>query len=185
MGTWLQHLMNFSCLQDILGARFHCAICDSIDICSNCESAGLPGNLDSSDGGHISSHIMIKVSVIFLRVEHIAHFFQDSLSTWNNRSANGQPPCHPFMDRQGRSTCFDCIPLQTRLCILFICSDGRWLETCPKCARWRVAEPPLVLQGLQPGLVLAIILPWRADDSPDNNWYTVSMCYMPLFTHCI
>ena len=50
-----------SCLQDILGARFHCAICDSVDICSNCESAGLPGNLDSSDGGHLSSHIMIKV----------------------------------------------------------------------------------------------------------------------------
>lgn len=46
---------------DIVGARFHCAICDSVDICSNCESVGLPGNLDSSDGGHVSSHIMIKV----------------------------------------------------------------------------------------------------------------------------
>lgn len=46
---------------DIVGARFHCAICDSVDICSNCESAGLPGNLDSSDDGHNSSHIMIKV----------------------------------------------------------------------------------------------------------------------------
>jgi hypothetical protein len=54
-------LYRHSCLQDILGARFHCAICDSVDICSNCESAGLPGNLDSSDGGHLSSHIMIKV----------------------------------------------------------------------------------------------------------------------------
>lgn len=53
-----------SCLQDILGARFHCAICDSIDICSNCESAGLPGNLDSSDGGHISSHILIKACTL-------------------------------------------------------------------------------------------------------------------------
>ncbi|KAL0953370.1 hypothetical protein HGRIS_004607 [Hohenbuehelia grisea] len=50
------------CLLDIVGARFHCAICeDSVDICSNCESAGLPGNLDSSDGGHNSSHIMIKI----------------------------------------------------------------------------------------------------------------------------
>jgi hypothetical protein len=46
---------------DIVGARFHCAICDSVDICSNCESAGLPGNLDSSDDSHNSSHIMIKV----------------------------------------------------------------------------------------------------------------------------
>jgi hypothetical protein len=48
-------------LLDIVGARFHCAICDSVDICSNCESAGLPGNLDSSDDSHNSSHIMIKV----------------------------------------------------------------------------------------------------------------------------
>lgn len=46
---------------DIVGARFHCAICDDVDICSNCESAGLPGNLDDDDGGHSSSHIMIKV----------------------------------------------------------------------------------------------------------------------------
>jgi hypothetical protein len=48
-------------MRDIVGARFHCAVCDSIDICSRCESAGLPGNLDSSDVGHNSSHIMIKV----------------------------------------------------------------------------------------------------------------------------
>ncbi|KAG6821486.1 hypothetical protein H0H93_010210 [Arthromyces matolae] len=49
------------CLQDIVGARFHCAECDFVDICANCESAGLPGNLDSSDGGHVSSHILIKI----------------------------------------------------------------------------------------------------------------------------
>ncbi|KAE9399944.1 hypothetical protein BT96DRAFT_965525 [Gymnopus androsaceus JB14] len=49
------------CYLEIVGARFHCAECDSIDICSNCESAGLPGNIDSADGGHISSHILIKI----------------------------------------------------------------------------------------------------------------------------
>ncbi|KAK7685725.1 hypothetical protein QCA50_011070 [Cerrena zonata] len=49
------------CMQDIIGARFHCAVCPAIDICSNCESAGLPGNLDEADGGHSSSHIMIKI----------------------------------------------------------------------------------------------------------------------------
>ncbi|KAJ3516934.1 hypothetical protein NLJ89_g803 [Agrocybe chaxingu] len=54
------------CLLDIVGARFHCAICDSVDICSNCESAGLPGNLDSADGGHNSSHILIKVTLKFV-----------------------------------------------------------------------------------------------------------------------
>ena len=53
-----------SCLLDIVGARFHCAICDLVDICSNCESAGLPGNLDSADGGHNSSHILIKARVL-------------------------------------------------------------------------------------------------------------------------
>lgn len=57
-----------SCMLDIVGARFHCAICDSVDICSNCESAGLPGNLDSDDGGHSSSHIMIKVHPLHFTV---------------------------------------------------------------------------------------------------------------------
>ncbi|KZS94656.1 hypothetical protein SISNIDRAFT_549192 [Sistotremastrum niveocremeum HHB9708] len=51
------------CMLDIIGARFHCAICDSVDICANCESAGLPGNLTSPDGGHDSSHIMIKIPI--------------------------------------------------------------------------------------------------------------------------
>lgn len=54
-------------MQDIVGARFHCAICDAVDICSNCESAGLPGNLHESDGGHSSSHIMIKVPLHAIR----------------------------------------------------------------------------------------------------------------------
>ena len=54
-------IVGSSCMQEIVGARFHCAICENVDICSNCEAAGLPGNLDSADGGHVSSHIMIKV----------------------------------------------------------------------------------------------------------------------------
>ena len=29
-------------MQEIVGARFHCAICENVDICSNCDSAGLP-----------------------------------------------------------------------------------------------------------------------------------------------
>ncbi|KAL1696785.1 hypothetical protein GGG16DRAFT_85260 [Schizophyllum commune] len=54
-------VQSVHCMLDIIGARFHCAICDSVDICANCESAGLPGNLDAADGGHDSSHIMIKI----------------------------------------------------------------------------------------------------------------------------
>ncbi|KAI0333845.1 hypothetical protein GY45DRAFT_1296185 [Cubamyces sp. BRFM 1775] len=49
------------CMQEIVGARFHCAVCENVDICQNCDAAGLPGNLDSADGGHVSSHIMIKI----------------------------------------------------------------------------------------------------------------------------
>ncbi|QRV88946.1 Zinc finger, ZZ type protein [Ceratobasidium sp. AG-Ba] len=41
----------------IIGARFHCAVCPSVDICANCESAGLA----PPDGDHDSSHIMIKL----------------------------------------------------------------------------------------------------------------------------
>ncbi|KAG8970166.1 hypothetical protein FRC05_000687 [Tulasnella sp. 425] len=52
----------YNCGLDIFGARFHCAVCESVDICQNCESAGLPGNLTTNtEGGHDSSHIMIKI----------------------------------------------------------------------------------------------------------------------------
>ncbi|KAH8984040.1 hypothetical protein EDB92DRAFT_1951101 [Lactarius akahatsu] len=63
----LKHLgvQCFNCQQDIVGARFRCVDCTNIniDICSNCETAGLPGNLDPSNGGHSSSHIMLKIPV--------------------------------------------------------------------------------------------------------------------------
>ncbi|KAF9269126.1 hypothetical protein L218DRAFT_851452 [Marasmius fiardii PR-910] len=59
----------YHCMQDIVGARFHCAICDSVDICSNCDAAGLPGNLDSNDGSHNSSHITIKIPFPLERTE--------------------------------------------------------------------------------------------------------------------
>ena len=57
-----------SCHQDIVGALFHCVDCEpvNIDICSNCENAGLPGNLDASDGGHHSKHRMLKVTITAL-----------------------------------------------------------------------------------------------------------------------
>ncbi|KZT07269.1 uncharacterized protein LAESUDRAFT_743006 [Laetiporus sulphureus 93-53] len=74
------------CMQDIVGARFHCAICDSVDICSNCESAGLPGNLDSSDGGHNSSHIMIKIPYPLPTAE-LQSASQRAKSLWSGRDA--------------------------------------------------------------------------------------------------
>jgi hypothetical protein len=75
-----------SCMRDIIGARFHCAICADVDICSNCESAGLPGDLHSSEGGHDSSHILIKVikfSSIDTRMTH--HRFPRFLTPWAQR----------------------------------------------------------------------------------------------------
>ncbi|PCH36367.1 hypothetical protein WOLCODRAFT_108609 [Wolfiporia cocos MD-104 SS10] len=74
------------CMQDIVGARFHCAICDSIDICANCESAGLPGNLDASDGGHSSSHIMIKIPYP-LGTAELQSASQRAKNLWGGRDA--------------------------------------------------------------------------------------------------
>ncbi|KAF8159565.1 hypothetical protein B0H34DRAFT_703960 [Crassisporium funariophilum] len=74
------------CLLDIVGARFHCAICDSVDICANCESAGLPGNLDSSDGGHISSHILIKIPYP-LETTELQNASRRALHLWTGRDA--------------------------------------------------------------------------------------------------
>ncbi|TFK39910.1 hypothetical protein BDQ12DRAFT_649491 [Crucibulum laeve] len=74
------------CLLDIVGARFHCAICDSVDICSNCESAGLPGNLDSSDGGHSSSHILIKIPYP-LETTELQSASRRAIHLWTGRDA--------------------------------------------------------------------------------------------------
>ncbi|CUA78073.1 ZZ-type zinc finger-containing protein P35G2,11c [Schizosaccharomyces pombe 972h-] [Rhizoctonia solani] len=52
-----QGVLCSHCLQIIIGARFHCAVCPSVDICANCESAGLA----PPEGEHESSHIMIKI----------------------------------------------------------------------------------------------------------------------------
>jgi len=60
-------VIHCSCLQDIVGALYHCVNCESwgesVNICSNCEGAGLPGNLSAPDKEHSSSHIMIKIPV--------------------------------------------------------------------------------------------------------------------------
>ncbi|KAI0299240.1 hypothetical protein BC826DRAFT_64782 [Russula brevipes] len=57
----------YHCQQEIVGARFRCVDCTTIDIniCWNCEIAGFPGDLDASGGGHSSSHAMLKVTPCF------------------------------------------------------------------------------------------------------------------------
>ncbi|KAJ7210554.1 hypothetical protein GGX14DRAFT_451130 [Mycena pura] len=84
------------CLLDIVGARFHCAICDNVDICANCESAGLPGNLDSSDGGHTSSHVMIKIPYP-LETDEVQLASRRAIHLWQGRDAAsvGRQPFKP------------------------------------------------------------------------------------------
>ncbi|EIN09598.1 hypothetical protein PUNSTDRAFT_86034 [Punctularia strigosozonata HHB-11173 SS5] len=82
------------CMLDIVGARFHCAVCPDIDICSNCESAGVAGNLDSSDGGHNSSHIMIKIPYP-LETSQVESVSRRAVDLWTGRDAaamGGQRP---------------------------------------------------------------------------------------------
>ncbi|KAJ6581877.1 hypothetical protein B0H19DRAFT_1116820 [Mycena capillaripes] len=82
------------CMLDIVGARFHCAICDAVDICANCESAGLPGNLDSADGGHNSSHILIKIPYP-LETDEVQTASRRAIHLWQGRDAASvghQPP---------------------------------------------------------------------------------------------
>ncbi|OWZ68671.1 hypothetical protein AYX14_00879 [Cryptococcus neoformans] len=49
-----------NCLQDIVGPRFHCAVCPSWDLCIQCEGIHMAGG-DGS--GHLSDHIMMKIPV--------------------------------------------------------------------------------------------------------------------------
>ncbi|KAJ3798913.1 hypothetical protein GGU11DRAFT_541888 [Lentinula aff. detonsa] len=50
-----------NCCREIVGVCFHCAECENVDICLECELAGLPANIDSADGGHVYAHISIKI----------------------------------------------------------------------------------------------------------------------------
>ncbi|KAF9069787.1 hypothetical protein BDP27DRAFT_674584 [Rhodocollybia butyracea] len=75
------------CLREIVGARFHCAECDDVDICSNCESAGLPGNMDSADGGHNSSHILIKIPTP-LATSKVQSVSRTARNLWTSDPAN-------------------------------------------------------------------------------------------------
>ncbi|RXK37138.1 hypothetical protein M231_05589 [Tremella mesenterica] len=45
-----------NCLQDIVGPRFHCAVCPSWDLCIQCEGVVTVGH-----GGHTADHIMMKI----------------------------------------------------------------------------------------------------------------------------
>ncbi|ODN91441.1 hypothetical protein L198_05957 [Cryptococcus wingfieldii CBS 7118] len=49
-----------NCLQDIVGPRFHCAVCPSWDLCIQCEGIYMAGG-DGS--GHLADHIMMKIPV--------------------------------------------------------------------------------------------------------------------------
>jgi len=79
-----------------------------VDICSNCESAGLPGNLDSSDGGHDSSHIMIKIPypVEPSKVQEVSH---RAMARWNGGDAEhvGINGLHHHLRTRSRRSSFD------------------------------------------------------------------------------
>ena len=46
-----------NCMQDIVGPRFHCAVCPSWDLCIQCEGVVVP----SGASGHTADHIMMKI----------------------------------------------------------------------------------------------------------------------------
>ncbi|KAH9000073.1 hypothetical protein EDB92DRAFT_1790048 [Lactarius akahatsu] len=61
------------CQQDIVGPRFHCVDCEKdVNICSDCEIAGLPGSSYASNGEHSSSHIMMKIPVPINETQHVS-----------------------------------------------------------------------------------------------------------------
>ncbi|EUC59772.1 PB1 domain protein [Rhizoctonia solani AG-3 Rhs1AP] len=75
-----QGVLCSHCLQTIIGARFHCAVCPSVDICANCESAGLA----PPEGEHDSSHIMIKIPYPLDKRE-VSDASRRALDLWDSR----------------------------------------------------------------------------------------------------
>ncbi|WVF65712.1 hypothetical protein IAT40_000443 [Kwoniella sp. CBS 6097] len=49
-----------NCLQDIVGPRFHCAVCPSWELCIQCEGVVVG---EANGSGHAADHIMMKIPV--------------------------------------------------------------------------------------------------------------------------
>ncbi|WOO83671.1 ZZ-type zinc finger domain-containing protein [Vanrija pseudolonga] len=80
-----------NCLQDIVGPRFHCAVCPSWDLCIQCE-----GLTTSGDGQHTADHIMMKIPIPLAssEVEAVSRrardrWFQQDSSTVARRTPGG------------------------------------------------------------------------------------------------
>ncbi|KAI0035350.1 hypothetical protein K488DRAFT_83186 [Vararia minispora EC-137] len=85
------------CGQDIVGARFKCLDClqmnVTVNICSNCETTGLPGNLEDDWAGHNSSHVMIKFPVPLSSAEEQSA--TRNVRMLASRDPNGRPRSSP------------------------------------------------------------------------------------------
>ncbi|KAJ3822981.1 hypothetical protein F5880DRAFT_1483129 [Lentinula raphanica] len=77
------------CCTEIVGALFRCIECteDEVNICSDCETNGLPGNISSAEGGHVSSHAVLKIPRP-LPSDKVQSLTIKARSQWNLEDAN-------------------------------------------------------------------------------------------------
>ncbi|KAF8659852.1 hypothetical protein AX16_001737 [Volvariella volvacea WC 439] len=72
-----------ACTQEIVGPRFHCVVCPSIDICSNCEITGTY----VTDEQHEDSHMLLKIPYPLERPE-FETARQRAMDRWITRDAS-------------------------------------------------------------------------------------------------
>ncbi|TIA70222.1 hypothetical protein E3P91_03199 [Wallemia ichthyophaga] len=79
-----QNVFCHHCLGDIIGPRFHCAVCALYDLCQNCESLG------AADGnGHDETHVMMKIPLP-LSLHEVQQVSARARHMWNS-DRNGTP----------------------------------------------------------------------------------------------
>ncbi|KAL7421406.1 hypothetical protein Q5752_004291 [Cryptotrichosporon argae] len=90
-----------NCLQDIVGPRFHCAVCPSWDLCIQCEGVSAPGG-----GSHTADHIMMKIPnpLPNAEVEAVSRRARDRWFAQDRTVAASLPPIPPASSRSSSPT---------------------------------------------------------------------------------
>lgn len=88
-----------SCLQDIVGPRFHCAVCPAWDSCTQCQGVTAA---NTGTGEHTADHIMLKVSTsTSIRRISLITLSTDTFAVGSKRSRASQSTCTREMGTRG------------------------------------------------------------------------------------
>ncbi|GHJ88425.1 hypothetical protein NliqN6_4827 [Naganishia liquefaciens] len=83
-----------NCMQDIVGPRFHCAVCPNWDVCAQCEPVT---SAQTGTGSHTSEHIMMKIPLP-LATSEVRQVSRRAREQWAQRDSTVVRAASSIMD---------------------------------------------------------------------------------------